>query len=41
MRVKKGQFSVVPDSFAAQLHPLDVVPKGSGGYVAGSPGSPT
>jgi hypothetical protein len=32
MRVKKGQFSVVPDSFAAQLHPLDVVPKGSGGY---------
>jgi hypothetical protein len=31
-RVDRGQFSIVPDSFAAQLHPLDVVPKASGGY---------
>jgi hypothetical protein len=31
-RVAKGQFSIVHSTFAAQLHPLDVVPKASGGY---------
>lgn len=31
-RVQRGQFSIVPDTFAAQLHPLDVVPKSSGSF---------
>ena len=31
-RVERGQFSIVSSDFALQLHPLDVVPKASGGY---------
>lgn len=31
-RVAKGQFEVVDLSFAHQIHPLDVVPKTSGGF---------
>jgi hypothetical protein len=31
-RVPRGQIEEVPDSFARVVHPLDVVPKASGGY---------
>lgn len=31
-RVLRGQFSVVDKSYPKQLHPIDVVPKASGGY---------
>ena len=31
-RVERGQFSIVPESFAKQIHPLDVVKKASGGF---------
>lgn len=31
-RVTRGQFSIVDATFAKQIHPMDVVPKASGGY---------